>query len=819
LSARIIVHRVAFATVIRAQASNGRSKLFKAAHLNPIPDELESRAAPILELPKVELLAKASCPTEDQFRELTEAVNEVFWTWNVATEEISYVSPAYERMWGRTCQSLRDRPRSFIDAVVPDDREKLIAALSGMAVSGEMNLEYRISQPHGAIRWIWHRAFPVKGDRGELLRVVVMAQDVTTRKQLKTDLAHSEEQLAEAQALTHLGHWDWDIVSGELVWSDEIYRIFGLERESFEPTNTSFFDLIHPDDEPRVHVTLDASLAAGLPFELEFRIVRPDGEQRVLYSRGVVIRNSTDQPVRMFGIAQDITEQRMAVEKLTESEVRFSTVFRASPIAFGIGRLSDGQFIDVNEAFLTLYGYARQEVIGHTALELNLWPTGEDRARFIATLQEHGRVQQVDVKFRRSSGKLVDIQISAELIRLDGQKYMLAMLQDVSERKRLEERLRHTLKMEGIGHLAVGMAHEFNNILSAMMMNLGLLQSKPLDAEGAESLSDMNSLFARAADLVRQLLAFGRKSPMHTQSVDLRQIVNGFSNTLRSVVEDHIIVEFKAPAELSRVQADKDKIDEVLMNVCLNARDAMPQGGRLTLELEECLLTAEHARAHQDARAGRFVSLSVRDTGCGISEPARRRLFEPFFTTKSVGKGTGLGLAAVHGIILQHHGWIEVESQIGRGTTFRILLPSETETTSEARIPASPEPKRCGSEIILLVDDEAGLRKLLCRLLRKSGYTVLEACNATEALELWGSQQEEIDLLFTDMTMPGGMNGLEMCRKMRQDKPGLNVIISSGYTTELGIHRDSTGSDIVYLPKPCAPGVVISTVQTCLSNK
>jgi signal transduction histidine kinase/CheY-like chemotaxis protein len=440
------------------------------------------------------------------------------------------------------------------------------------------------------------------------------------------------------------------------------------------------------------------------------------------------------------------------------------------------------------------------------------------RAVFVTQLLEHGRVQQGEGKFRRKSGELGDHLISAEIIRLDGEQYLLAMIQDISERKRLEERLRHTHKMEGIGHLAGGLAHEFNNILSAMMMNLDLVRTKSQDTEANEALGELEILSARAAGLVRQLLAFSRKNPMHAQSVDLREIVGRFAKSACSVMESHIVVDFKPPAELSTVQADKGMIEQMLMNMWLNSRDAMPKGGRLTLKLEECLITAEHARTHQDARPGRFVSLSVTDIGCGISESARRRLFEPFFTTKKVGQAQGLGLAAVYGIIQQHNGWIEVDSEVGRGSTFRILLPCEVAQPIVALLPKTPVLRQGGNETILLVEDEPSLRKVLCRFLRQSGYRMLEASNATEALKVWGDHLQEIDLLFTDMTMPGGMNGSELCRRLRQDKPELKVIISSGYHVDRGEREDATDAHILYLPKPCASTAVIGAIKSCFEG-
>jgi signal transduction histidine kinase/CheY-like chemotaxis protein len=392
------------------------------------------------------------------------------------------------------------------------------------------------------------------------------------------------------------------------------------------------------------------------------------------------------------------------------------------------------------------------------------------------------------------------------------------MFRDMTERRQLEAQLRQAQKMEAIGELAGGIAHDFNNILCATLMHLGLLQQNPQLIVGIkESLEEVGTEILRAASLTRQLLLFSRRQAARVEPWDLNMLINDLLNMLRRLLGENIEVAFQAGAGSPWVSADAGMIQQVVMNLCINARDAMPSGGQLTLATTVVEIQAASEKSHPDAKPGRFVCLAVTDTGCGMDDAVLGRIFEPFFTTKEVGKGTGLGLATVYGIVKQHHGWIEVESQLGHGSSFRVYLPA-TNPLSSLGINSHEENIRGGSETILLVEDELFLRQLTASCLRKLGYTVLEAGNGAEALAVWQEHHQRIALLLTDMKMPGQMTGLDLALRFKNEKGSLKVISASGYSAELEDSPLTAGQEITFLPKPFTPAALAKIVRLCLDK-
>jgi PAS domain S-box-containing protein len=396
----------------------------------------------------------------------------------------------------------------------------------------------------------------------------------------------------------------------------------------------------------------------------------------------------------------------------------------------------------------------------------------------------------------------------------------LGTVQDITARRQLEEQLRQSQKMEAVGQLAGGVAHDFNNILTAVLMHLGFLKENPtLDREAHEILAELEKGAQRAADLTRQLLLFGRRSAMQVKVLDLNDVLTDLQKMLRRLLGEHIIFEVAGETDLPQTQADRGMIEQVVVNLCVNARDAMPEGGCLSVRTTLAELDAAAVVARPGARPGRFVCLAVADTGCGMDAATLQRIYEPFFTTKEVGKGTGLGLATVHGIVQQHRGWIEVESAVGQGTTFRVFLPAFVPAPADPRAP-SPRPELPGGhETILLVEDEPAVRSVVARFLRQWGYQVIEAGNGPEALRLWQQHRARIDLLYTDAVMPGGVTGMQLAAQLRAEKPELKLILSSGYSAELDREKNTAIRGVTFVPKPCAPADLATVVRACLDGK
>jgi two-component system cell cycle sensor histidine kinase/response regulator CckA len=434
--------------------------------------------------------------------------------------------------------------------------------------------------------------------------------------------------------------------------------------------------------------------------------------------------------------------------------------------------------------------------------------------------RERGLRDTHEFRFLRKDGSELWALIATNPITSDSGKFMgaLAMATDITERRALEARAQQVRRMESIGQLAGGVAHDFNNILAAMMMHLSLLrQNRNLDEGTRESLQELMLQSKRAASLTRQLLMFGQRASFELRPVDLNDLVANLLRMLGRLLGGQISLEFDQNGDLPLLQADVGMIEEVLVKLAINARDAMPNGGKLIIRTEPVEIESGRIHRHQNTQPGQFVCLTVADTGCGMDEATRKRVFEPFFTTKSVGKGEGLGLATVYGVIAQHKGWIELESEPGQGTVFRVFLPA-TATKGPEPAQGEPSPIPGGHETILLVEDEPTVRRALAQGLRSLGYKVLEADNGQAAVQLWHQHSEEIDMLFSDMIMAGGLNGLDLANKFQKEKLSLKVVISSGYNTEMLHSGKSDRLGTVYLSKPYQIEELSTTVRRCLDG-
>jgi PAS domain S-box-containing protein len=490
---------------------------------------------------------------------------------------------------------------------------------------------------------------------------------------------------------------------------------------------------------------------------------------------------------------------------------------------------NEGIWVTDESDRLTFVNRRLADLLGHTEEELIFKPVGNfvqpddlDDHNFKMQLGRRGQFCQFERRLRRKDGSEVLVWISGSPLFDDLGHYRgsFAMLTDLTERRQLESQLRQAQKLDSVGQLAGGVAHDFNNILAAIMMHLSLLHQNPnLDSETIEALKELESEAKRAANLTRQLLMFSRRSVMQMRPVDLNEVVRNLMKMLRRLLGEHITVQVLPTEHLPAIEGDIGMLEQVLLNLAVNARDAMPKGGHLIIATETRELDAETAKHNSDRRIGHFACLTVTDTGTGMDDAILKRIFEPFFTTKEIGKGTGLGLPTAYGIVKQHQGWIEVESEPNRGTKFCVYIPVKATVSRPTEIQGAPIPPLRGQGTVLLVEDEDIVRRPIGIFLRKLGYQVLEAANGNQALAVWREHQEKIDLLFTDMVMPEGLTGLELAERLVTEKPSLKIIISSGYSTEFSSHGVSTESGFIYLPKPSSSSIIASTVRNCIAQK
>ena len=506
-------------------------------------------------------------------------------------------------------------------------------------------------------------------------------------------------------------------------------------------------------------------------------------------------------------------------ESLTLSEERFSKAFHENPLPSAIQSLSDQRFVDVNQRLADIAGCSREEMIGRTPAELFLWEKPELADQWVESLLREETVRDQEARIRTKTDSLHEVLVSVSPVTLAKEPHMLLLALDVAERVLLERQLRQAQKMEAVGQLAAGVAHDFNNILTVIQGHAGLIQQAL--AEGnptAKSLEQISKAASRAATLIQRLLMFSRKQVMQFRHLDLNDTLGGTIKMLERLVGEQVQIDFCPQQSIPAIHADAGMIEQVAMNLAVNARDAMPSGGRVSIATS--LETIHRAPIPMDPeqRDGEFVCLSFTDTGIGMDTKILGRIFEPFFTTKPVGKGTGLGLSTVFGIVRSHKGWVVVKSEPNQGTSFRIYFPASQQVADKME-PVVDTALLSGRETVLVAEDEAALHEMVAQVLRIQGYTVLEAASGREALDVWDRADRPIYLLLTDMVMPGGIMGSELADRLLEQSPRLKVIYTSGYSPGMAGRDISLLEGGNFLPKPYSVGKLAQFVRECLDGK
>ena len=686
-------------------------------------------------------------------------------------------------------------------------------------LSAGIDERLRIGRVHGweitAIRKNGQK-FPVEVDsvilKGEPVRSFVIMHDISKRKSEQEALRKSEHLLSESQRAGHIGSWSRDIGAERIQWSDETYRIYGLTPDLFIPTPGSFINLIHTEDRALMQRFIHACAAGEHPRDVEFRIIHADGSIRTLCSCGDLQCSPDGTPRRLIGTVQDITERKRAEEELKRSRKNLAEAQRQTHIGsfefdFPTGRL------DWSEEMFRICGVRVEDFQGtmHDFLE-RVHP--EDLAQ-LEKNREKGLTctGPLDLAFRivRPNGETRYIRMIFEttfnedgspLRRLGTFQDITGMKQAEEERAKLEAQLQQAQKIESIGRLAGGVAHDFNNMLSVILghTELALEQMNPEQPLHAD-LKEIQEAAQRSADLTRQLLAFARKQTVVPSVLDLNETVLGVLGMLRRLIGENIELVWLPEADLWPIEIDPSQIDQILTNLCVNARDAIANTGKITIKTENRIYSEEYRAKDPSFLPGEFVVLHVSDNGHGMDQETMAHIFEPFFTTKGVGEGTGLGLPTVYGIVKQNNGFINVESTAGQGTIFEIYLPRYVEKATGVSEKSATETTAGGEETILLVEDESSILKLATRMLENHGYTVLAASTPGEAMHLAKNHQGQIHILMTDVIMPE-MNGRELAKNLLSLYPHLKCLFMSGYTDDIIASHNVLAPGTCFLQKP-----------------
>jgi PAS domain S-box-containing protein len=633
-------------------------------------------------------------------------------------------------------------------------------------------------------------------------------------------LLESEERARLAIEAAELGTFRFLVSSGRLLIDERARRHLGIDRE--EVGLEDIVAVTHPDDRARVAValrTLDPESSANR-VAVEHRVVHLDGEVRWVAVRAHVrIEGEGDARRVSFGVAtsQDITDRKRAEQALRASEERYrALVENIDGVVFSSdveGRLT---FVSGGVA---RYGWSAESLLCESLFP-HIHP--DDRERLKASREERldgAPPAPFDFRVIDDAGKVHQVQSRTRPMTVDGKVVGLTgVMTDLTQQRLIEDQLRQAQKMEAIGRLAGGVAHDFNNLLNVIGIytELAMDALAPGDSLRAD-LDEVHKAGIRAQALTRQLLAFSRKQILKPEPLELNVLIEGVSKMLGRLIGEDVALTFEPGVLGGKTLADPGQIEQVLMNLIVNARDAMPRGGAIRIETRSARLAQARTTASGTIAAGDYVTFAVTDTGTGIPEETRARIFEPFFTTKTVGKGTGLGLAMVYGIVEQSGGGIEVESALGVGTTFRIYLPAAEEEAPASTAAGTLTRSGGGAETVLVVEDEAALRHLTRRVLATAGYDVLVASDADDALVQFAARRTDIKLLVTDVVMPR-MDGYALGERLQRDAPSLKVLYVSGYSSDVIANRGGLAPGVDLLQKPFTAQVLLANVRRVLDQ-
>ena len=701
---------------------------------------------------------------------------------------------------------------TFLAHIVPADRDRVDACFKrALAGAGEYNDEFRTTWPDGSVHWLWTQGRVYFDDLGAPTRMAGIVVDITERKRSQMTEQSAVERLNEAQRIARIGDWSWDVTTGQIIWSAQVFEIMGRDPDAGLPTDPDELGALYDSHSLRVQQEHIASaIATGEPQEYELTIVRPDGEQVVAQVMALPRKDDAGNVVSLYGTIQDITERKKAE---LESE-RLASIVASSDDGI-IGNGLDSIVTSWNRGAQNIFGYAAEEMVGMSITRLIPLDRQSEEDRLVASVSRGESVEHFETLRVTKDGRLIDVSVTASPIR-DAHGTVIGVstfTRDISERKKLEQQFLRAQRMEGIGTLAGGIAHDLNNVLGPIMLSLELLKMSFPDAESQELIGIIEGSARHGSEMVRQVLSFARGVEGQRLEIDVSHLVHDIEKITTDTFLKHIGIRSHLPPDLWRVVGDATQLHQVLLNLCVNARDAMPGGGTLTLAAENITIDTHYAGINLDAKPGCYVVLRVEDSGAGIRADMLERIFDPFFTTKDVGKGTGLGLSTSMAIVKSHGGFIRAYSEVGRGSKFNVYIPARTEATEERGVPVTELPRGHG-ELVLVVDDEPAVRQITQQTLEAFGYRVAVAADGAEAVAIYARRSAEIAVVLTDMMMPV-MDGPATIRVLRKMNPSVRIIAASG----LDANAHGVGLGIShFLPKPYAADRLLTTLRQILAD-
>jgi PAS domain S-box-containing protein len=752
--------------------------------LNEVRERASSSANEVTRLIQAQGLLRES---EERFRFAQRAAGIGTFDWNIKTG-VNTWTPELEALYGLPPGRFARTQNAWEDLVHPDDRTRVRQRVAESFHTGSSTEEeWRIVWPDGSVHWIAGR-WQVFQDAGESVRMMGVNIDVTDRKNMEEALRNSEERFRLAIKATNDAIWDIDLRVGTVSWNDTYSQLYG--RPESADSLQFWIDRIHPEDRARTVDDFKAAIGRGASsWTCEYRFHRADGEWAYIYDRAYIARDSAGNASRVIGSMQDLTEQKKAEAALRESEERFRRVFEEGPLGLAlVGK--DYRFLKVNSALCQMLGYDEAALVQMSFLDI----THPDDAR--ADLELAERLFNCEIPFYRiekryvkKTGEIIWINLTASIILGPDDKplYGLAMVEDITEVKRTQEEALFRQKLESLGTLAGGIAHDFNNLLGAVQAQADLaLEELHAGSTCEPELTAISDVAIRGSEIVRQLMIYAGKEGAAAGLVDLSKTVDEMLSLLKVSVSKRAVIEADLDRDLPAIPASASQIRQIVMNLITNASDAL-QGGDGVIRVCTKRVTLKGQSGAMPPGTlpdGHYVELEVSDTGQGMSRETQAKVFDPFFTTKYPGRG--LGLAVVQGIVRSLSGAIHFTSEPGKGTTFQILLPC-AEATVGASDPAMSHAgewtTRSESGTVLVVEDEAPLRQAVVKMLRKTGFEVMEAADGSSAINLLHADGSKIDVMLLDMTIPGATSH-EVIAEAAKAKADLKVILTSAYSQE-----------------------------------